>query len=200
MMIDASRLRFAVANFRQLQGLRQAALGLLILVVCSPLLMENALGVTLSAILLVPSLIGLYFASEAIGAYYGRRIGQIEPAPPGPMRAMLTIFLISFGPMLIHPGSLSSFQAYMHGFSSAWWIGCIYLGIVVRTRRRWYYLPFGALFLLLGAWRSSTTDLDVWSTVDRLVLAMLPAAMIVTGLLDHFYLLRTFPRTESRDV
>jgi hypothetical protein len=200
MMIDANRLRFAVANFRQLQGLRQAALGLLILMVCSPLLMENAFGATLAGILLAPALIGFYFASGAIAAYYEQRIGRVEPVPTGPMRAALTIFLISFGPMLIHPGSLSSFQAYMHGFSSAWWIGCIYLGFVIRTRRRWYYLPFGALFLLLGAWRSSTADLDVWSTVDRLVLLTLPAAMIITGMLDHLYLLRSFPRTENRDA
>jgi hypothetical protein len=200
-MINASRLRFVVANFRQMQGLRQVALGLCILGVCAPLFLETSLGLRLTGILIVPGLIGLFFALDAVNTYYERRVGYIETKPPGAMRSILTIFLTSVGPFLIHPGSLGSFGAYMQGFSSAWWVGCIYLGIVVRTRRRWYYLPFGAFFLLLGVWRSGTANLEVWAKIDKLLLGMLPVAMIITGLLDHFYLLRTFPGSgEARDA
>jgi small neutral amino acid transporter SnatA (MarC family) len=197
----SDRLRFAVINFRQMQGLRQAVLGAFIAVVCGPLFLENSFGLKLTAVLVIPGLIGLYFAWTAIERYYARRVGHIEQQPPGTMRSILTIFFTSVGPFLIHPGSLQSMAAYMKGFSPAWWIGCTYLGLIVMTRRRWYYLPFALLFLLLGVWRSSTSDIEVMGRIDVLFLAMLPVSMIITGILDHFYLLNSFARSgENRDA
>ena len=197
--IDSGRLRFAVSNFKQMQGLRQVALGVFILVVFTPVLRQGDL--TWIAISVIPAVVGLIYALKRINTYYERRIGHMEQAPLGPARRILTILFSSVIPFAVHPGSLSSAAAYMKGFSPEWWLGCLFLGVVIMTRRRWYYLPFAGLLLALGAWRSSTGDIDVMGRIDEWFLVVLPVALVVTGIFDHLYLLHTFrPVTEERNV
>lgn len=197
--INPGRLHFAVSNFRQLQGLRQVAMGAFVLVVFTPVVWTGDL--TWIAIAVVPALAGLYYALKRINTLYERRIGHIEQKPLSTTRSILTILFSSVIPFGVHPGSLTSAAAYMKGFSPEWWLGCTFLSVVISTRRRWYYLPFAALLLALGAWRSSTADIDVMGRIDVSLLLILPAILVVTGLLDHLYLMHTFrPVTDEPNV
>jgi hypothetical protein len=197
--INSGRLRFAVSNFKQMQGLRQVAIGAFVLVVFVPVLRQGDL--TYIGIVLIPALAGLIYALKRINVYYERRIGHLEQRPPGTARSILTILFTSVIPFGVHPGSLTSAAAYMKGFSPEWWLGCLFLGVVIMTRRRWYYLPFAGLLLALGWWRGSTADIDVMGRIDEWFLVVLPVALVVTGIFDHLYLLHTFrPVTEERNV
>jgi hypothetical protein len=197
--IDSGRLRFAVSNFKQMQGLRQVAMGAFVLVVFAPVLRQGDL--TYIGIVLLPALAGLFYALKGINTYYERRIGHMEQRPPGTARAILTILFTSVIPFGVHPGPLTSVSAYMKGFSAEWWVGCLFLGVVIMTRRRWYYLPFAGLLLALGWWRSSTADIDVMGRIDQWFLVVLPATLVITGILDHLYLMHTFRSvTEEENV
>jgi hypothetical protein len=197
--IDSGRLRFAVSNFKQMQGLRQVAMGAFILVVFAPVLRQGDL--TYIGIVLIPALAGLFYALKRINIYYERRIGHMEQRPPGTAQGILTILFTSVIPFCVHPGSLESVGAYMDGFNSEWWCGWMLLGVVILTRRRWYYLPFAGLLLALGGWRSSTEDIDVMRRLDESLHVIFPAALVVTGIFDHLYLVHTFRSvTEARNV
>jgi hypothetical protein len=197
--IDSGRLRFAVSNFKQMQGLRQVALGAFVLVVFAPVLRQGDL--TYIWIVLIPALAGLFYALKRINVYYERRLGHVEETPPSPARRILTILFSSVIPFGVHPGSLTSMAAYMKGFSPEWWVGCLFLGVVIMTRRRWYYVPFAALLLALGWWRGSTGDIEVMGRIDEALLILLPVALVVTGIFDHLYLVHTFrPVKEERGV
>ncbi len=198
-VINSGRLRFAVSNFKQMQGLRQVALGVFILVVFAPVLIRGDL--TWIAISVIPAVVGLIYAEKRINAWYEGRIGHMEQTPLGTARSILTILFTSVIPFGVHPGSLISVTAYMKGFSPEWWLGCLFLGVVIMTRRRWYYMPFAGLLLALGWWRGSTADIDVMGPIDKWFLVVLPATLVITGLLDHFYLVHTFrPVTEEGNV
>ena len=143
----------------------------------------------------------MIYALKRIDAYYEWRIGHIEQRPPGTGRAVLGILFNSVIPLCLHPGSLTSAGAYMRGFNAEWWCGCMFLGVVIMTRRRWYYLPFAGLLLALGAWKSTTGSMETMGLIDEWFLVIFGVAMIVTGLADHFYLMHTFPSPrESPDV
>src|ERR1700733_12120124 len=127
--IDSGRLRFAVSNFKQMQGLRQVAMGAFILVVFAPVLRQGDL--TYIGIVLIPALAGLFYALKHINIYYERRIGHMEQRPPVTAIGILTIPFTSVIPFCVHPGSLESVGAYMAGFNSEWWCGWMLLGVVI---------------------------------------------------------------------
>lgn len=213
---DLSRLRFVVAHFRQLQGLRMAAFGTFILIVFFPWRRPGDLSVT--GILLVPGLAGLIFALKRIAAWYELRFGRIEPGVSHDWSSVLAVLFTLVLPILVHPGPLTSVSAYMKALDLEWFLGFLFVVLGVGTRlkprlpetrlarhagslARWYYLPFGLAFLFLSLWKSRGGHIQMNFGIDGLFTILMGVAFIVTGLADHFYLLRTFPvRSEIRNV
>ena len=189
---DLDRLQYAVANFKQLQGLRMAAVGVFILIVFFPWRRPGDL--TISGILLLPGIAGLIFALKRIGAWYEARFGHVEVKSPGVWQTVLAVSCLGVLPWLLHPGSLKSVPEYMKGFTFQWWMGWFFVGVAMVDRRRWYYLPFGLLFCILSFLKTHGVELKaINGGLDGLFTIVLGVAYIATGLADHFYLLHTLP-------
>lgn len=188
--IDHRRLRFVTSNLVALQGLRQVALGAMLLLVIFALRLHEPWNISLFALLL--ALLGI--AWRLIGKYYERRFGHVENRAPSyfswirnlqTWRSLVWVALLSmclaatlvFNVNILTPG---------------WFLGLLFAGYFALGYRRWYYLlcalPFFTLELLNRPPQAGVLTIEIW---------ILPLAFILTGILDHLFLGRLLPGAQA---
>ena len=170
--VDSGRLRFVARNFTSLQGLRQAPMGMFFLLTSFLKDKDWALSV-----LGVAGIIGAW----RIGAYYERRFGRAEARDPNSKyRFAAVVLLIGLAAGLATLFKMAPISLIMPliVFTLFW----------SSSGKRWYYLPFVAIFLALAFWqRNRSVD------VTSLRCLLFGLYLIVTGILDHLLLVRSLP-------
>jgi hypothetical protein len=133
-------------------------------------------------------LLGIFWL--LIGRHYERRFGHVQawtlPWYWGYGQSPVRQGLFWIATILVSLAAARMLD--MSVFTSGWLLGCIFAGFFVLEDRPWYYLPFALLFLVLAVLNRtphhSLLLLEVW---------LLPFAFIITGLLDHWVLVRALP-------
>lgn len=183
---DYGRLRFATSNFLALQGLRQVALGIVLVFVIFALRLDEPWNLWVFASLL--ALLGI--AWWRIGIYYEHRFGHVENRAPSYFSGVTNLLswrgLVWIVLILMSCASVWIFKA--HILSPGWFLGMLFVGFFALGNRRWYYLlcalPFFVLELLNRPPRAGFLVIELW---------LLPLAFIITGTLDHLLLVRLLP-------
>jgi hypothetical protein len=187
---DLKRLRYVTSNFFGLQGLRQAALGVMMLLMIPVLGLHDPWSIWLFGALLL--LLG--FCWWRIGIYYERRLGYVEvgvrPLFWGHGRSVLRQAL--FWSLTILLSVTSAKMIHVGVFTPGWALGILFVGFFVLDDRPWYYLPFAVLFFVLAV-LNRTPRYDLLMAVVWL----LPFAFIITGILDHLLLVRSLAGARS---
>jgi hypothetical protein len=182
---DLERIRFVTRHFTDLQGLRSAALGGLIVVIGLSESMGGALRIVLALVLGAGSLGLLIFAPR----YYRRTFGEVERQPSSP-RSLLGTFLV----FLCFVGVSWLFRSWGEGRNNYIVMGSLLVGRWVWLEGRWsqaHSLVLGLLLLGIAApGPSSALFLPalVGSGISEILCG---AAMSLDGLLDHRQLVRT---------
>lgn len=173
-------------SFIALQGLHQVSLGMMGLLALAALELNSAWSIWLFPALVV--LVGI--ASWRIRIYYEQRFGYVElrtrpgfwgSGQPFLRRVLFWVPAILLAWALARMADISLLGCVL---------GLLFVGSFVTENRPWYYplfsLPF---FVLAGLDRPFhhavlLLQTQVW---------LLPVALIITGVLDHVRLLRSFP-------
>ncbi|PYX91975.1 MAG: hypothetical protein DMG67_08340 [Acidobacteria bacterium] len=189
--IDSARLRFTTSNFLGLQGLRQVALGIMLLAAIPALALKSPWNLWLFVVLMV--LLGISW--WRIGIYYERRFGHVEIrkplwAWPGG-GSLLERSLFGAAVILLSVVAVKIFKVNI--LSPGWGLGVMFAGWTLE-KRRWYYQPFAAVFFLLEIVKFAPDEkrlmIEVW---------LVPFAFIITGIADHLLLIRSLPGASSND-
>ena len=183
MNTNASRLRYISSHYLQLQGLRLVAVGIMLLFLLAALRLQNPWNAGLFALLL--ALLGLSW--RKIGAYYERRVGFVEQRPLSVRRGVNLRFLAILLLVL-----LVAFAFRVRIAVPEWILGLTFAGLWALEERRWYYLLFAAAFVAVAV-IYRTPHPRLWSVE----LWLMPLGLIVGGMLDHRYLLRSLPGVRS---
>ena len=179
---DLARIRFTTANFPSLQGLRQVALGAMLLIAIPIGGLENIWLFTLLIVLL-----GVVW--WRIGAYYDHRFGRVAVpkllwAWPGSDSLLKRTAFIAIV-IVISAVAMKIFHLFI--LTPGWFLGIFFAGWTLEARR-WYYLPFSAAFFALEILNRShgvpLQLIEIWLT---------PFAFIITGIADHLLLVRSLP-------
>ena len=179
------QLRSLASDFLTLQGLHQVALGIMLLLVFAALDLNSAWDIWLFPALVV--LMGI--ASWRIRVYYQDRFGYVEiRTRPG--------FWGSGQPFLKRglfwlPAALSSLVLAKTASISlpGCFLGLLFVGAFVTENRPWYYLLFSLPFFIIAAMGRFLHDPLRLLSVQNW---FLPVALIITGVLDHLRLVRSF--------
>jgi len=194
--IAPSGFRSLASDFLSLQGLRQVTVGILLLLVLALLKLNRSWDVWLFPAMVVVAGI----ASWRIGVYYERRFGYVEvrsrPGFWGAGQIFLKRGLFCILMILLIMAWVKMFNLSLT--SSVGLVGCVlgllFVGFFVTENRPWYYLLFSVpFFVIAGVARFLFGP-------GRLLWAqlwLLPVALIVTGVLDHFRLVRSLPGARS---
>jgi hypothetical protein len=184
------RLRSLASDFLALQGLHQVALGIMLLLVLAVLELNGAWDIWLFPALVV--LTGI--ATWRVGVYYERRFGRVElrtrPGFWGAGQPFLKRLLFWVPAMLLSVALEKMANISLPGL----FLGLLFVGSFVTENRPWYYLLYSLPFFVIDGVGSLFRDptpllwLQVW---------LLPVALIVTGVLDHLRLVRSFPGVRS---
>ncbi|HSR69011.1 MAG TPA: hypothetical protein VLU25_13825 [Acidobacteriota bacterium] len=187
------RLRYVTENYTHLQGLRLLPFGLFFL---AKGMLGQAFTNTLVVSVTLATAVLLFYL---IGRYYESRLGRVRRETSALLKdgvaALVCLVVISAGVQLeIHytmPVSTVSLAVaglffYIHLHSAG---------------QRHYYGLMAVLFLLVGllpatGWVSSREIFGVERTIGDFLLA---GAYIVGGVLDHLFLIRTFPAQEAQE-
>lgn len=202
--LDARRIRYVAGNYRQLQGLRNVALG----AACAAGGLTYILVPTAPAAMTVALWVGLGLSWLA-GRYYERTFGQVRASDSHwvsglyaariALRAaavvLVIIAVIAGVPLYVILGLLGLAFAVGYPFylqhqgglalRPYWGVACV----IIAAWSILLLLPLPALTSLHRA-KSSDTLFAVW-------VLLLGLAATVGGLLDHRLLLRTLPRPEA---
>jgi hypothetical protein len=187
--LDPARLRFATSNFLGLQGLRQVALGVMLLTAIPALALENPWNLWLFVVLII----SLGFSWWRIGVYYERRLGRVEVrrplwAWPGGA-SLLKRCLFMAAVILLSVVAAKIFNVSV--LSPGWLLGILFAGWTLE-KWRWYYQPFAAAFFLLEVLKFIPDQkrllIEAW---------LVPFVFIITGIADHWLLMRSFPGAPS---
>jgi hypothetical protein len=178
--IDPRRLRFVTANFVALQGLRQVALGAVLVLVIFALRLDDPWNVVLFALLM--ALLGI--AWWQIGKYYEHRFGHVENRVRLRLKGWRTLVWIA----LLIASLVAMLRLNFNILTPGWFLGLLFAGFFAMGNRRWYYLlcalPFFALELFNQPPQALFFTIEIW---------ILPFAFIITGILDHWSLVRLLP-------
>jgi hypothetical protein len=178
--IDYRQLRFVTSNFPALQGLRQVALGIVLVLVILALRLGDPWNVVLFALLI--ALLGI--AWWQIGKYYERRFGHVEyrarfRRPGWRSLVWIALLILSLVAML---------KLNLNILSPGWFMGLLFAGFFAMGNRRWYYLLCALAFFALELFNQPPQALfltiEIW---------ILPFAFIITGVLDHLSLVQMLP-------
>lgn len=184
--LDLDRIRFATANFLSLQGLRQVALGVMLVVAIPVGGLDNIWVFTLLMVL-------LGIAWWRIGVYYEHRFGRVAArkplwAWPGG-ESLLKRILFTIAVLLLSVVAMKFLGVTI--LSPGWMLGILFTGWTLEPRR-WYYLPFGISFFVLEILNRSHQPhlmlIEIW---------LMPFAFIITGIADHLLMVRSLPGVSS---
>jgi hypothetical protein len=184
--VDYKQLRFVASNFLELQGLRQVALGIVLVLMILALRLEEPWSLVLFALLM--ALLGI--AWWRIGKYYEHRFGRVENRAASYFsrirnlqgwRSLVWIALVMMS-------LWATLSLNLNILTPGWFLGLLFAGYFALGNRRWYYLlcalPFFALDLLNRPPQAGILTIEIW---------ILPFAFILTGILDHLLLARLLP-------
>src|SRR5215831_10780770 len=136
--IDHRRLRFVTSNLVALQGLRQVALGAMLLLVIFALRLDEPWNISLFTLLL--ALLGI--AWRRIGKYYESRFGHVENRAPSYfswIRKLQTWRSLVWVALLLM--SLAATLIFnINILTPGWLMGLLFAGYFALGYRRWYYL------------------------------------------------------------
>jgi hypothetical protein len=184
------RLRSLASDFLTLQGLHQVALGIMLLLVFAALEFNGAWDIWLFPALVV--LMGI--ASWRVRVYYERRFGHVElrtrPGFWGSGQPFLRRGLFWVPVMLLSLALTKMANISLPGL----FLGLMLVGSFVTENRPWYYLLFSLPFFAMAGVGRIFHDpiLLLWVQVW-----VFPVALIITGVLDHLRLVRSFPGVRS---
>ncbi len=187
--IDSARLRFATSNFLSLQGLRQVALGIMLLAAIPALALESPWNLWLFVILMI--LLGISW--WRIGIYYEHRFGHVElrqplwPWPGGGSLLRRVLFVAAV--ILLSVVAAKIFNVNV--LSPGWGLGILFAGWTL-DERRWYYLPFAVTFFLLEILKFAPDPKRLMTEIW-----LVPFVFIITGTADHLLLVRSLSGASS---
>ncbi|MGB3635453.1 MAG: hypothetical protein WA982_15530 [Rubrobacteraceae bacterium] len=196
------RVRYVTENYEQLQGLKNAPVGLMVLFSGALMLFPSSLRSFSSLIggnlyLLYVVLIAMVLLYFAMGSYYERRFGWVQTFSMERQQIVAAIILII---VLVVVGSANlAFQPPIHMIWLAWGVA---LTVVYWRERRFraHYVVIGILvcgvsFLpLLGISQTGSTAYETGG-----LMAFLGILYVVGGILDHFLLVRTMKSLPEED-
>jgi hypothetical protein len=194
--IAPSGFRSLASDFLSLQGLRQVAFGILLLLVFALLKLNRSWDVWLFPALVI----AMGIASWRMGVCYERRFGYVEVRSRSGLWGAGHIFLkrgLFWIPVIL----LTVAWVKMENLSLVGIVrlfgcllGLLFVGFFVTENRPWYYLLFSLpFFVIAGAGRflSGPSSL-LWAQ-----LWLFPVALVITGVLDHLRLVRSLPGARS---
>jgi hypothetical protein len=221
---DFERIRFVTRKFNSLQGLRTGVPNALPMLVWGLEGLSRRWSLLMPALFVLAMAAGHLLKARA-RTYYAGRFGVVVPTMPRPAAAYrLSIFSPGGAAPRIQqddPNAGARLFVLMYGVMLAffWWAGrfhpamatlasLVYLGGGVGLISRWwverehhlsqgYYALSGLLCLALGAFAIGSQP-AAWNQVAG-ALAVLGAAIIVCGLLDHLELMRVLGPPPPRD-
>jgi hypothetical protein len=191
--LNPKRLRYVTSNFRDLQGLHQVALGVMILF-WIPVKLHKTWNIWIFGLLL---LVLLELCKWRIGIYYENKFGYVDVVPRSPFwKQRLGMVKALFWPLaiLLYVAVALSMNLRLCGLPLL--MGVFSLGYFVEDDKRWYYLPFAALFFVLSA-LNGDFSWEHLTPVAWLLVWLTPFAIIVTGILDHRLLVRSLAAAGS---
>lgn len=183
MMTTLRRLRYVTSNYPRLQGLRLVAVGIMMLLAIPVLELDSPWDTGLFAVLTILLGVSLW----RIGVYYRRRFGALETRPEQPWVfpvARINLRLVAVLLFVL----IAAFFLKLKVLSPGWILGLVFAGLWALEERRWYYLLLAVPFVATAVlYRSAPPDL--WAKLCW----GLPVGLIVGGILDHRYLVRSLP-------
>jgi hypothetical protein len=189
---ELRRLRYATANFFGLQGLRQVAVGVMLVLLIPALGLADPWNKWLFLLLLV--LLGICW--WRLGVYYEHRFGEVHSQthlwswPDGGSLLRRAFF---WGCVLAL--YLVTRMEFHISLGPSWFLGFLFVAFFVVEGRPWYYLLFAAPFFATAAF-----PVAIHPRLLAASLWFLPFAFILTGVLDHRMLVRSFPGVPPHDA
>lgn len=195
-MDDLKQIQKITRLYPALQGLRALPLGLFFVVIALQRLdmlpwigREGDLSYTLPLLVVV---FGLWFWT---GRYYERTFGKVEPLPRSISSTILTFVVpIAFIGILVLENVL-----YANGVGLP--ISLVGLGLGAAflssglISQRWYYSLAGVVLLIVSflPWLVGVgIENRVYGSMGIVQMIFLGGTILLTSLIDHFYLLRAF--------
>lgn len=200
-MDHLTRIRQITRDYPSLQGLRALPLGLFFLVIAMQRLEmlpwfggEGDLSFTLPLLAVV---IGLWFW---FGRYYENTFGKVEPLRKSIRSTVLNIaFPIGFVGIIILENRLYA----SNGGPRISLIGLVLGATFLYSgwmSQRWYYSLAGIVLLIASflPWMIGVgIENPVYGSMGIIHLFLLGGIILLTGLFDHFCLVRAFARTQG---
>jgi len=175
------RLEFLTLNFSVLQGLRIVPLGALLVgwKLIEPVWVKSNLRDTAQLVLAAAAVAAFFL----IGRYYENRFGRVRSRRNAAWAALFLLALLASAGLDDFTNPPISWSALLLAFFFAG-------GVAASQGRRWHLLVPTAAFIFLSVLPAAGA-VSAAAVNDRLAPITFGCALVFTGVLDHFLLIRT---------